>query len=143
VCLRRVIRFLEDRRVLYVPYDVEIAGYCTQSILCIREMLTGELTKLNATNGQVYASLQAMRAACRRFLDRTQDRGEGPRHSRHWHGPYDLESQTFFTALGELRATFGVHLAILAVQHGVDIEGDLARILPELEEDKFLPYINK
>lgn len=142
VVARRVIRFLEDRRVLYVPYDVEIADYCARSILDIREMLTSELTKLNATDGQLYASLQALRASCRRFLDRTQAPGDDRRHFHRWHDPYDIGSQTFFTALGELCGIFGVHLAVLAAQHGLDIEDELARILPASEDDKLLPYIN-
>jgi hypothetical protein len=140
---RRVIRFLEDRRVLYVPYDVEIAEYCTQSIFGIREMLTRELGNLDTNSGQVYYSLKAMRAACRRFLDHTQDGDDGPpRRFRHRPDPYDIRAQTFFTALGELRATFGVHLAILAAQHGLDVEDELAAILPAIEDDKIFPYLN-
>ncbi|MGB8682457.1 MAG: hypothetical protein WCD12_06190 [Candidatus Binatus sp.] len=37
-------------------------------------------------------------------------------------------------ALGEMRGIFGVHIATLAAQHGLDIEDDLASILPERGE---------
>jgi len=142
---RRVIRFLEDRRVLYVPYDVEIADYCTRSILEIRQLLTSELGALDESHGQLFQSLKATRAACRRFLDRAQQEPDAPprrRFPRHWHDPYDVESQAFFTALGEMRATFGVHLAILATQYGLDIEDGLASILPASDDDKMFPYLN-
>lgn len=138
---RRVIRFLEDRRVLYVPHDVEIAEYCAQSVLEIRQMLTTELGNLDESCGQLYYSLQAMRLACRRFLDRTQGPEGGSRRFRRPYSHYDIENQTFFTALGELRAAIGVHVAIIAAQHSLDIEGDLATILPAAEEDKIYPYI--
>jgi hypothetical protein len=32
--------------------------------------------------------------------------------------------------IGELRGAFGIHIATLAVAHGLDVEGDLASILP-------------
>jgi hypothetical protein len=40
----------------------------------------------------------------------------------------------FNGALGELCGVFGVHLAQLAAQYGLDIEDDLASILPAGEE---------
>jgi len=46
-------------------------------------------------------------------------------------------SWRFGAALGELRATFGLHIAKIASQNGLDIEDDLARILPasDAEDD--------
>jgi hypothetical protein len=46
-------------------------------------------------------------------------------------------SWRFGAALGELRATFGLHIAKLATQNGLDVEDDLARILPasDVEDD--------
>jgi hypothetical protein len=46
---RRVIAFLEDRRVLYAPEEMEVASHCVQSVLEIRHfLLSGELGKLDA-----------------------------------------------------------------------------------------------
>jgi plasmid maintenance system antidote protein VapI len=42
---------------------------------------------------------------------------------------YDLR-KIFNSALGELRGVIGIHIAAIAAQHGLDIEGDLATILP-------------
>lgn len=40
---RRVIRFLEDQRVLYNPSELEQPDHCVQSVLDIRRFLTAEL----------------------------------------------------------------------------------------------------
>ncbi len=45
---QRVIAFLEDRRVLYVPSEIEVPEHCVQSVLKIREFLTNELAKINS-----------------------------------------------------------------------------------------------
>ena len=140
---RRTIRFLEDRRVLYVPYDAEMPDYCTHSVLQIREMLTKELSALEDENSSLFHRLKAMRAACRRFLERTQFDGEDGRgRPRRFHRhPYDIEGQTFFTSLGELRAAFGLNTALIATQYGIDVESDLAELLPEIDEDRTFPNI--
>jgi hypothetical protein len=39
---KRVLTFLEDRRVLYVPSEMEVPYHGVQSVLHIREFLTAE-----------------------------------------------------------------------------------------------------
>lgn len=134
---RRVVRFLEDRRVLYRPFDVETPLFCAESVIQIREMLTKELAGLDQKS-ELFATLKALRAACRKFMDETED---GPFHGRrtppsHRLDRYDLYGQTFFTALGALRATFGIHVARLAAQHGLDVEDELAATFPVTDEGK-------
>ncbi|HUY88302.1 MAG TPA: DUF6650 family protein [Pirellulales bacterium] len=128
---RRVLTFLEDRRVLYEPSEVEIPPRCVDSVLQIRERLTTELLRVRQPS-EFAASLRAMRAACRRFLSRVQDAdreitqfGNHPGHFASW---------VFNDALGQLRGVFGIHIAQLAARHGLDVEDDLARIVPELPE---------
>jgi len=60
-------------------------------------MLTGELASLDESS-DLCNKLKALRAACRRFLDRTQflDGSSGP-FKPGFHA-FDLEGQTFFTA---------------------------------------------
>ncbi|PWU10680.1 MAG: hypothetical protein C5B51_03900 [Terriglobia bacterium] len=48
-------------------------------------------------------------------------------HRGHW------ASWTFYGTLGEMRGTFGVHLARIATQFKLDIEDNLASILPAKE----------
>jgi hypothetical protein len=124
---RRVITFLEDRRVLYAPDELEVPEHCVHSVLEIRHFLSGELGKLGA--GSEFASnLRAMRAACRKFLERVGTDGREvvlyANHHGHW------ASWTFYSALGEMRGTFGVHLAKIAAEFRLDVEDRLAAILP-------------
>ena len=41
-----------------------------------------------------------------------------------------MRSGQFFIALGELRATIGYHVAFMAAKWEIDVENDLARVLP-------------
>jgi hypothetical protein len=124
---RRVIAFLEDRRVLYAPDSLEVPSHCVESVLEIRHFLSGELGKLE-TASEFAASLRAMRAACRKFLDRVGVDGRETvlyaNHQGHW------ASWTFYSALGELRGTFGVHVVKVAAEFKLDVEDRLAEILP-------------
>jgi hypothetical protein len=129
---RRVISFLEDRRVLYAPDELEVPAHCVHSVLDIRRFLTGELGKLDS-GGDLTASLRAMRAACRKFLDRVGADGDD-RAVFYANRPGHWASWTFYSALGEMRGTFGVHLALIAAEFKLDIEDALAAILPACDE---------
>ena len=122
---RRVITFLENRRVLFSPFEWEMPDHCAQSVIEMRHFLTTELQALDADK-ELAQSLRAMRAAGRKFLDDDPRHGSPRRHaSRHM-----LE-----TALGELRGVFGIHIAKLAAEYGLDVEDDLASILPAQDDD--------
>jgi hypothetical protein len=129
---RRVISFLEDRRVLYAPDELEVPSHCVHSVIDIRQFLSSELGKLDG-GSEFAASLRAMRAACRKFLERVGVNGREvtlyANHRGHW------ASWTFYSALGEMRGTFGVHLARVAAQFKLDIEDKLASILPAKDEE--------
>ena len=48
---------------------------------------------------------------------------------------YDcISSWKFNSALGELRGTFGIMIAQIAVAYGINVEEELASILPNKEE---------
>jgi hypothetical protein len=121
---RRVIAFLEDRRVLYTPGELQVPSYCSQSVLEIRTFLTTELGHLDS-GSQLAQHLRAMRAACRKFLDLAQTQKD-------WQ-PFD---STFSGALGELRGVFGIHVALIAVKYRLDVEDNLATIFPAQDEPK-------
>ena len=116
---RRVITFLEDRRALYNDFAWEMPDHCIESAREIRSFLTTELGLL-PDGSQLAPPLKSIRAACRKFMDGLQRQHS---HRRH------LEE-----ALGELRSTVGLNVAILAVQYGIDVEADLASILPAEDE---------
>lgn len=120
--VRDLLLVLEDRRALYNDYAFEIEHEVSQSVLQIRAELTRTLQRL-PEGSEASGSLRAMRAACREYLNNTR-RGFGP------HFQFMLE-------LGKLRALVGQHIAYLAVKYGLDIEGDLALILPpEVNEER-------
>lgn len=128
--LRRFIVFLEDRRVLYNPAFLEVRSQVDQSIHEIRKECTEALRQLGEKAFAV-VPLRAIREACRRFHD---DSNLEFRHLDPWPRRGDTDAG-FFIALGGFRATVGQHVALLAAHYDLDIEGDLAEVLPKLGED--------
>lgn len=129
---RRLIAFLEDRRVLYAPDSMEVAEHCVESVLEIRKFLTTELGSLDAET-ELAKNLRAMRAACRKFLNETSGSDDRriitfARNRGHWAG------WKFYGDLGMMRNAFGLHIALIASSYGLDVEDELASILPSLDE---------
>ena len=134
---RRVLSFLEDRRVLYDPLEVEVPQQCVESVLRISEFLTDELAKQGIGN-ELAGHLRAMGAACRRFLDHLRS-PDKPSEFYLPHGDTFMMWQ-LNQALGELRAMFGIHLAQIAAKHRLDVEEPLSYViqvaLPALDEEE-------
>ena len=84
---RRIIIFLEPRRVLYSAYDYESVCPCITSVTEIKNYLTSELQ--------------------------------------------NIDEQSELNAIGELRGVFGVMIGQIAKAYGLDVEDDLAQIIPE------------
>lgn len=125
--VRETFVFLEDRRVLYNDFAHELPHEVVDSVLAIRAELTAALKRL-PEQSEATSSLKAMRAACREYLDAPRvGRGGG------W-GPFPHMSE-----LGRLRAMVGVHVAYLAVKYGIDVDGELVRVIPaELRDATYL-----
>jgi hypothetical protein len=125
---RRVITFLEDRRLLFGMRHSGDERYCVSSANEIRKALTDELAK--AKPGRSLAdSLRAMRAAARQFVD-----AAGP-EARYFSYRDPVGVDRYSVALGELRVLVGLHVAVVSQQYGIDVEPDLARILPPEEAE--------
>ena len=136
--VRKLMTFFEDRRVLYSAYNI-FPERAIESILEIRKKLTNTLEKIDE-NSDIAPHLRAMRAACRKFMDENERLQEFQDYNYRRKASLDLGEMraTFGKAsldLGEMRATFGIHIAQLCVKYGIDIESDLASILP-IENDK-------
>ena len=125
---RQVISYLEDRRELYNPTEMECPDHCVQSVLQIREFLTSKIGELSEDT-ELSKSLRAMRAACRKFLNETGDpHGDIVRFG---FNRGHFASWKFLSAIGELRGVFGIHIAKISVAYGIDnIEKELASIMP-------------
>lgn len=88
---------------------------------------------LGALGAQSHAAgpFRAIHAACRRFLD------EPHADFRNLSGGLGRfgDRAGFFTALGELRATVGAQIAILAVLYKIELKAELASIVPAEDKD--------
>lgn len=131
---RAVVVFLEDRRVLFAHRHVEDEQHCVESVLQIRTFLTEQI--MQAKPGKdLELALRHMRSACRRLLE-----AAGPRGREFWHHPgygYD----PFFLALGELRASVGYQLAVMGSQYPLQMEHNLASILPADDDGQDLSWL--
>jgi len=121
---------LEDRRVLYNPDWLEVRNQVDASVDEIRDVCTAAL-KTFAPNDFAALPIRNIRAACRRYLDDTTVEF---RHAdfHHHHGGL---SPGAFLALGAFRATVGQDVARLAAHYDIEVEGDLAGVLPALDEE--------
>lgn len=123
-----IVKELENRRVLYNDYELEVPQWVVDSVRQMREVFHNKLLAVR-DEGALANHLRSMRAACRKFLDIVGD--DGPHRiiieNSFQGGP---ETWKFFTALGELRATVGLALSLLMAAYGLTCEEELARILP-------------
>ena len=124
---RKLITFLEDRRVLTQDHHREFTSHVTSSVLAIREEITRVLQ--DAPENEVLVDpMRKMRGACRRYLDRMGADDQGLVDQ--WGDPI-----SFALSLGELRASFGLHIARLCVAYGINPEDELSKLLPAIDKD--------
>lgn len=123
---KTVVNYLEDRRVLYNPTTLELPQHCISSVGEIRHFLTEKIAELDQ-HSELARNLRMMRAACRKFLDAAQrlEQDHSPSFVHTRYGAW-----VFYGSLGEMRGTFGMCLAQIVLAYGLDIEEDLATILP-------------
>lgn len=126
---RKVVTFLEDRRLLFGDRHVEDEGHCIASALQIRAFLTDQITDAKPGK-ELEASLRAMRAACRRFVE-----VGGPQGRNFIRSHYSYEADGFSLAIGDLRTAIGYQLAVILSQYPLPVEHGLASILPPADDD--------
>lgn len=121
---RQLIIYLEDKRALYYPFEMEIPFHVNESILEIRSHLTSALQDLDK-DSYLVPCIRSMRAACRKYLDIN---------------PKVKKKQGYFppdqlASLIELRTTFGNNLTNICVIYGLEIDDDFESILPTEDID--------
>lgn len=126
---RDIITSLEDKRALYVSSISEQPEYVVQSILQMRQELTGGLQRIS-DGSPAEAAFRIMRAACRDFLENPAVKGEQQSEMLFNRGHWQQEE--FLLGLGKLRSVFGQQIAQIGYLYGVDIEEQLSTILPPL-----------
>jgi hypothetical protein len=127
-----VVKELENRRALYNDYELEVPDWVVGSVTEMRKYFHEKLVRTRE-EGALSNHLRSMRAACRKFLDTAHDAsGRVIIENGFPGGP---ASVTFFAALGELRSSIGLSLALLMAAYSLSCEPDLARILPANPDD--------
>jgi len=122
-----VITFLEDRRALYGQSVWEEPAHVIQSVLKIREELTDGLKRVG-DNSPAKGAFRIMRAACRAFLDQSSTKSIATHDGML--RDYGYQTEEFFVGLGIMRAIFGQQLAVLAYLYKINVEEQLATIMP-------------
>lgn len=134
---RRILLFLEDRRLLFGPRHLEDESHCIRSAIEIRAFLTEQLS-LVKTGSALFEAIRSMRAACRKFVEEA-----GP-YGRYFHRSERYgQADPFSLALGDLRTIMGIHIAVLAQAFDLEVDEEVASILPPQpqEDDGNLDWI--
>ena len=124
---RRIIIFLEARRVLFGDYGDEALCQCIESVTKIKEYLSSELPAID-DGSELNGYVRSMRKACNKFLScfprNMQDKCKCCKkgNQEYWY---------FVSTVGELRGVFGIMIGQIAKTYGLDVEDDLARIIPD------------
>lgn len=134
---RRVVAFVETRRVLFSTYSNEVPEECIRSVLEIRSFLS-DVIGAGGIAGELVEPLRLMRRYCVRFLERVgaiEDRydPDAPRRHLFREPRWAMHDYWFGEALGELRAGVGLQVAIIAASFGLDVDDALASTLPAPE----------
>jgi hypothetical protein len=124
---RKVINFLENKRVLFNSYELENPNYCMKSVIQIRDFLTTQLDEVNR-GSELDGILRGMRSAGKRVMDTGAHNYQFGENNSNSFGP--LDQIVFFSQLGIFRGILGMLIAKLVIMHGLEIEDDLISILP-------------
>lgn len=135
---KRVVTFLEDRRVLYYSSALEEPDRCVDSVLEIRQLMT-EVIGRGGIGAELEGSLRLVRRHCVRFLDQVQEMfNQAPGFARGrrflFRDPaLAWEDFRFATALGELRSGVGLQVGLIAAAFDLDVEDGLGTQIPPIE----------
>lgn len=120
--VRRVLTFLEDRRILYEPLNAQLFYYAGLSAAEIRNMLTAEGS---GSAGELLTSLlKEIRRAFAEFMTKLERIEQSERSG----GGKDLREEKVL-ALGEMRGHVNPILALLAAKYEIEVEPELAAVL--------------
>lgn len=119
--------FLEDKRVLFYEEEWEFMPHAIQSVMHIREYLVERILMETDQDSPLYKSSKELRDACIEFLDLTQ------KLERTANGMLDWKQSNYRLmriVLGQLRRRFGKELLNLSVLFEINVEDNLATIIP-------------
>ncbi len=134
VVARKVVTFAEGRRVLFSSYTNEVPDECVTSVVEIRDFLTDTLMHGGINEG-LEGRIRLMRRYCITFLAAVgaiahEAPPNAPRPRLFSDGRWRMHDYDFGQALGQLRAGLGLQVALNAASYGLDLEDELAAVLP-------------
>jgi len=122
--VRRLFNLLEDRRMLWKDFSLEIKEHCFRSADIARQQI-GQFLDNPEISAGLTAKMKAIQRAFRDFMDGAGD-------DQQWGHRYaGTGTDRLSVALGTLRGLVGVQLGELAALYEVDVAGDLATIVPD------------
>ncbi|EOB3604668.1 TPA: hypothetical protein I7680_21645 [Vibrio vulnificus] len=117
-----IITFLEDKRVLFNPIDMEDANHCVMSVGEIRTEVTRTIQTAGA-NAPLAKSLRRIRSACHAFQNEIGS-------SQFSQLDIPVQKSILERELFKLRDKVGLSLAEVSAAHGLDVKDALATIIP-------------
>ena len=140
---KKVVSFLAKQRALFSPAEMERPTHCIYTIIEIRQFLIKELktAKREHVFNKRIEHLVAMRDACFKFFYSIGSIENQIAASCAL--DCDLKDRAFNASLGELRAILGLHVALLAAGHGLEVDDDLSKILPARETRELQYALNQ
>jgi hypothetical protein len=132
---RKVVSFVEARRVLFSTYTNGAPEQYVAAVLEIRDFLTAVIGEAGIA-AELREPLRIMRRYCMRFLERvgaSEDHHDASASGRHLFRErrWQMRDYWFGEELGELRAGISFQVATIAAWFGLDVEDELARTLHE------------
>ena len=119
---RDLMRELEDKRVLYRAEDLEGAHHCVYSVMDMRQKLTMSMQQVD-TDDPLYKQLQKIRRASRDFCDVIGS----PKFDT---SPAPVQKSLLSRELAKFRQVVGSAVGAISIAYGLDIEDELASIIP-------------
>ena len=119
---RDLMRELEDKRVLYRSEDLEGAHHCVYSVMDMRQKLTMSMQQVD-TDDPLYKQLQKIRRASRDFCDVIGS----PKFDTL---PAPVQKSLLSRELAKFRQAVGSAVGAISIAYGLDIEDELASIIP-------------
>ena len=93
----------------------------------IKNKLTNELCDITE-GSELDGYVRAMRNACNTFLSKCPV--DKPNKCKYCHSG-TIENMVFTIALGQMRESFGIMIGQISKAFGIDVEDNLAQIIPE------------
>lgn len=109
--IQELFYYLEAKRILVNPADLEIKNWCEQSAIEIRNKLTELLSKY-AFSEQTIQCIRSMIGACNIFLDKMSKVDEQGIIYKNQHG--DWANSNFSSAMKQFRKTFRDNIKALS-----------------------------